>query len=438
MKVFKTIMNILVVLFAVLGFALSAFWVYFHFFIKPNQTTTGVNNISDQVGLDVSLEIKNSEDLTPEEELLYKDRWFMHANYYSNDKNNGLEVQELNFNYFEGFDLTTDEYRSTGMQFIGDFETYLNHSASLENTNIKVLDEFYYYDTTNQISWNGSKGQTKSIATILNRNQEFNIKIDNRLFSIKLDGGYVVEHGKTGFGRWFYNLIGYRTEHYFDYGDLFDCVFTAIKSNSQGYGDYYIKLDLSQFFSIKEFDSSTGKFKSDDVTDIIKNYAVLKFHYDENGLASASQSLFKSVECNSKYGLDSEVDTTYWQPRVVYNIDESDLSYRFSDVDGAYFAYLDLEKKDMISNLDRAKINVSIDLDSKYLSDKKINVLGIDFKAFEDVEVETLTISGSSEKFYLLDNCFKDSNLQVLNRSSSITLYISESAINSDYVEVVL
>ena len=95
----------------------------------------------------------------------------------------------------------------------------------------------------------------------------------------------------------------------------------AVKTNSAGYGDYYITVDLSSLFSIKEFDTETGKYKADNVTDIIKTYSVLKFHYDENGARSSQQSIFGIIDNNSKYDLTQDkVDTTYWQERMTYNL----------------------------------------------------------------------------------------------------------------------
>ena len=70
----------------------------------------------------------------------------------------------------------------------------------------------------------------------------------------------------------------------YNYLNVFADCMQAIRSNSAGYGDYYITVDLSEYFTIRELDEH-GKYKQDDVTDIIKNYSVLKFHYDENGIA---------------------------------------------------------------------------------------------------------------------------------------------------------
>ena len=154
---------------------------------------------------------------------------------------------------------------------------------------------------------------------------------------------------------------------------MFDAVFSAIKSNDKGYGDYYITLDLSQYFSVKEYDRDSGKFKDDDVTDIIKNYAVLKFHYDENGARNSTQSIFGSIECNSKYDTsDEQIDTTYWQERIVYNLTANDLDLRYSDFYEGSFASLRLSTKEMFSSMGRAKVNITRDLTNTNIDRKSV------------------------------------------------------------------
>lgn len=118
MKALKTIANCCLVFITVLAVCVIIAFVYYHYFVKD--TTIGVNNVNDQLAVD----IKKDDELTDEEKDAYAERWFMEANYYSNDKNNGVQLQELKYNYFTGYGLTESEYRSTGMQFLGDFRTY--------------------------------------------------------------------------------------------------------------------------------------------------------------------------------------------------------------------------------------------------------------------------------------------------------------------------
>ena len=108
MKVLKTIANCCVVFLCVISVCVIIAFVYYHYFVKD--TTIGVNNIDNQVGLDIQ-EILKSDDLTEEKKDELKDRYFLEVNYYSNDKGNGIQLQELKMNYFTTVNLTSADYR---------------------------------------------------------------------------------------------------------------------------------------------------------------------------------------------------------------------------------------------------------------------------------------------------------------------------------------
>ena len=425
MKALKIIGNCCCVFLAFIAVLVSIVYGYYHFFVKDK--TVGVNNVADQIGIDL---IQKADDLTEEEINVFEERWFMEANYYSNDNENGIQLQELNFNYFTNYHISSNDYRSTGMQFLGDYKHHdVTVSSESERDNY-VFKDFYYYDTTDGVSFNGYYGNNASVNVLLKRNTSFTIKIDNRAFEIQLDKYWSKKHG------WW--IFGYTEYHYYTYSELFESVMNAIESNSAGYGDYYIVLDLSDFFTIREYDGN-GKLKTDDVTDIIKNYAVLKFHYDANGARNSTQSMFNCIACNPSYDTqDDTIDTTYWQERVVYCLKDNNFDYRYSDTYNGYFISLNMDNKKMFEEMPRAKVNVLIDLNSTYLHDNNLNIVGVDYNGFENVEIDTITIKGNKQTFYLLDNSLHNTQLKTLEHSSNIVLDISQTAINSDYVEVQL
>ena len=426
MKALKTFGDISCVFLACIGVVIICAFAYYSIFNKD--ITTGSNYIDDQIALDV----KKDEDLTATERNELEERYFMTANYYDNSKNNGVQLQELRYDYFTDYTLKQAAYRSTGMQYLGDFSTYMTEVKHQSEADRKVVDDFYYYDTTNGITWSGYNGNNGSIGTTLNRNQAFIIKIDNRPFAIQLTGSYDIYGDKRFLGFLWKTGVKVTSTVYYDYGDVFDCVFKAIKSNNRGYGDYYITVDLSEFFTVKEYDTSTGQFKADNVTDIIKNYAVLKFHYEANGAIASSQSLFGSIECNSKYDLNNDnYDTTYWQERFVYSLTERDLTLRYSEVSNGSFASLSLSMQETFKKMGRVKVNITLDL-------VQSNIVGFDFNAFENFEIDTIRLVGTPQTFYLLEKCLFNSNVKTIQRSSGVTLDIGENAINNVFSEVAL
>lgn len=425
MKTLKVFGNCSFVFLAVIGVFISILFGYYHFFIKD--VTVGVNYVDNQIALD----IVPSEDLSEEQKNEYEERYFLEANFYSNAKNNGIALQELRLNYFTDYTLMSTAYRSTGMQFLGDLkqEDLVLVNTTKEQANREEPTGFSYYDTTNGISWDGNKLRTQ-----LNRESTFVIKIDGRPFQIQLNGTFEW----TTYKRHWYTLWLAKTptKHiwYYNYLDVFADCMQAIRSNSAGYGDYYVTVDLSEYFTIREFDAETGKYKTDNVTDIIKNYAVLKFHYDENGARNSTQSIFGCIDCNPSYDIeDKNIDTTYWQERMLYTLTNKHFVYRYSEVYQGYFISLSLDTKSLFANMPRAKVNVNIDM---VFGDK--NIVGIDYNGFENFEIDTLTISGSPQVFHILDKGLTNTQLQKLKYSHGITFDFANNSIDSGYIEEVL
>ncbi|MBR2970047.1 MAG: hypothetical protein IKC49_03230 [Clostridia bacterium] len=422
MKIAKKILDVSLVILSIISILVCGLYVYYHFFV--NDTTIGVNNIGDQIGLDII----NSEDLTEEEKSEFEERWFMEANYYSNDAGNGIELQELNFNYFMDYTLTSDVYRSTGMQYLGDYKFGSTQYFDSEVEVGKAIDpEFTYYDTVDGLSYKGYAGNNPelSIATLLNRDAELIIKIDNKPYTIQMTGKYDVY---DRFLFWEYVSVTY----YYGYSNVFESVMSAIKSNSLGYGDYYITVDLSEYFSIKEYDVNTGKFKPDDVTDIIKNYAVLKFHYYENGAKNSTQSIFGLIENNPNYGMSDVIDTTYWKAKAVYTYTESSdiFDLRYSSIYNGNLISFSSEARQKLEKLSDAKIRLTINITNT-------DIVGIDYSGLENIEIESITITGSGT-FYCLENSLKGTNVKTINRSSAINLDVHATAIDTEYSEVIL
>ena len=468
MKVLKTIGNCCLVFLCVISVCVIIGFVYYHYFVKD--ITIGVNNIDNQVGLDIQ-EVLKSEDLTEEEKDELKDRYFLEVNYYSNDKGNGIQLQELKMNYFTSYRFTSADYRSTGMQYLGDYKGlpldtwdgnsevkfgnpfgnndryYGTSDTAVGIANNYVDKSFNYYDSTNGINFNGVTNENGSIATELKRTTNFIVKIDNRAFAVTLDKYFDKDVGdvRNIFG------IGWKVgdtynRYYYTYGSLFQSCMQAVRTNSASYGDYYITVDLSSLFSIREFDTETGKYKYDDVTDIIKTYSVLKFHYDENGARASSQSMFGIIDNNPKYDLsEDKIDTSYWQERMTYNLDEKSklrgediFAYRYSEVYDGYFVSLTMDAKKLFGEIPRAKVNVTFDLNADYFKGKEMKIIGLDYNAFDGVELDTVTVKGNTQTFYFLENSLLNTDVKTVKRSRDITLDGLEKATNTEFAEVVL
>lgn len=421
METGKKIINIIIIILTVLALVVIGLYAYFMLFVKNTQKTVGINYIGDQAPVDI-LEIKSQQELTAAEIEYYENRYLFHANVFDNANKNGEELYEMQLNYFTDYKLEHNACRSTGMQMLGSYNLVIGNGSTLKEINEHVNSSFTYYDTSDMINYNGG-----NIATQLNRNTRLIIKIDNKPYQIQLTG---TETETVGW------LIKSNITYYYYWAAVFGDVMNAVKTNSRRYGDYYITINLSKYFTVYAFDEAKGKFIEDNITDQIFNYSVLKFHYEANGVTKASQSLFGQINCNSKYGANEEISTEYWQERVVYTLTEKDLEYRTSETYNGEVAYLSSTTKEILSKMPRAEINVNIDVNSSYFKDNNINFVGFDFNAFEKITLNKVILKGNKTINFLEDS-FKDTKLRTIERSSTIVLNIETNAINSEYVEVV-
>ena len=147
------------------------------------------------------------------------------------------------------------------------------------------------------------KNGSTNISTHLVPGEKLVIKIDGKPYLISLDKNYSYNFLQQ---RWLFPDEWISYDGSYTYYNIFADIMQAIKTNSKGYGDYYITVDLSKYFSIWEFDGEKFKQEEMENVDIIKTYSVVKFHYDKNGVKSASQSLFDSINLNSNWGETSE------------------------------------------------------------------------------------------------------------------------------------
>lgn len=402
MKTFKIFANLAFATLAVAGLVISLFTLYYYFFNKD--ITIGTNYITTvQTG-----EVINEEELTDEEIEEYNEAYFMELNYFSNDLENGIELQELKLNFASDFQLS--DYFATGMQHIGDYEHTEQKFASKHNVDTYVWPDFNYYNGYDNIDWQSTM--------LLNRKSNLPISIDDEAYTITLD--------KIDFKK---ILIFEYNKTAYTWPSLFAEMFDAVKSNSASYGDWYIKFDLSKYFTVKKYNEETKKFENDDLSDQVFNYVLVKVHYEENGAVAASQSLFNIIDNNPTYGEDETIDSSYWQERIVYNLTEEQLNLRYSETFEGYFASLPLSTQALIEDNDRVTVNVIIDMNNT-------NIVGFDYSAFKDFEIDTITIKSSTSKtFYMLKNSLIDTNLKTILKTSLVSIDYAEDSTNNEFVE---
>ena len=97
-----------------------------------------------------------------------------------------------------------------------------------------------------------------------------------------------------------------------------------------------------------------------------------------------------------------------------------------------------MSTKKLFEDMPRTKVYINIDLQSQYLTNNEINIVGIDYNGFENFEIDTLTIKGNAQTFYMLDKALYNTNLQTMKYSNGLIFDFAENSINNEYVGVVL
>ena len=379
----KKWLEIALVTLALIGLVFILIYYYYEYF--NTSSTTGITNIGSQLAVDV----QNSEEMSDEELAQAEERYLFEAKYYKNADNSGIEVQEVKLNYFTSTQLRQEDYRSTGMQFLGNYEATWNEVANEGEANAAVNNAFYYYDSTDGLTYSGYDGSFGSVATKLNRDEKLIINIDNKPFQLQLTGQYST-YGKILW--WDVETMVY----YYDYGDVFYTIMKAVKSNSLGYGTHYMTLDLSEYFTVHEYDETTKKFYEQPYVDFFKTYGAIKFTYEKKGLKQATQSLFGAIEGDTAYG-KTEFDTDFWKAEQVFQLTINDLSVRYSEALDSNLYYLDPNK---IAELQDVPVDI-------YLYFNGSNKVGLDYEAFKGLQINKLTL----ESYY----GFSNFELSILN-----------------------
>ncbi len=422
--------KICLIILCVVALILDILYVYFRY-IDPSKTIT-INNIGNQVAIDT---ITDAEGLTDEEKRALENRTLFTVNMYDNTNKNGIFLGEMQMNYFMSYNLSTTDYRSSGVQWAINIELFEKEVDLFKvgyNSNYDNMYSIMEYETTDGVSWNG-KIEEMSIATALERDKEYIIKIDNQPYSIILNGTYTKSEPLWGF------LWNVENTYNYNFQDLFLLLLQATQTNSKGVGTRYLQIDLSEFFTVKKFNSETGVFEPQQ-SDIVKNYCVVKINYSKNGAVSSNQSLFNIIANNPSFDVDNnEISTEYWNATITYDLSDSDLSYRYSELYQGYFVSASQDLIVKFANMPSSKIDVVINLDSDFIKNHNYNIIGLDYNAFQNLKLNSLTIKSEElATLTLLDYCLADTNIKTLNYTNTITLIKSNTAINNDCVEVVL
>lgn len=353
--------------------------------------------------------------------------YFVELNYFSNAKQNGLEMLEIKYNYM--LDEKQEAFYSQGLQYVAndktsklDFEykmdasqskgVYLNTNSGWYNGNDNY-GFFGSYQVNNKAKkYNYSSGNDYVTPTIstnpLGLNTRFKVQAGNDLFLMKFknndtemtsenyiykaDGTY---HFYLVYGRQDINY--YYT--YYDYNYFSKLMYEVVKSVTPGTTKSLV-FEFGDLFDYYKYDESTKtysdtKYKNcDSVIQEMKSYYSIKVNVSENGAQKSSDSIFNIMHGTTTYNLTgnySSDDYFYGRNIVKLNI------YNFDFVNISDNFYAIKLKKDIANFYKNYNIYLKIEIDLDILETNNMVFTGVtadsgldDFKIQEFYTLKTL------------------------------------------------
>lgn len=392
----KKIIDIVIVIFSVLGIFMTCLYIYVFITDKgiyTNSTSTYVSSVTDPL---------TGEKMSPFE-----------INYYANFNGSGKEVMEFRIRCYS--DQRKTAIYSRGYQLVYD-----------DNGN----NTLYYYDSFNGNSWESGhiydetndKGMQKTF---------YYIDIESKVYAVRLDGTYSTYDTYYTFGDFFSTMWGclvqnehyikYHTEetlHYYNYRDLLEKMSQIVRSSSYGTGNYTMPLvDLGDYLHVYAVDEN-GKVEDEPLGSggLINSYFEIDVNFDKRGMSYAQQSIYKSVAGDRDFNITGiDFDITYWQAKQVYNLTEQDFEKRYSSVENGYYYSLPSSVISLLKNYKDLEINISFDI-----SKLKDNVLGLDNFGLFGVKINEFLVKNNKKcSFSLLNGSLNETNLKVIKTKNA-------------------
>ncbi len=333
-------------------------------------------------------------------------KYFMEINYMANEKEDGLSLFEIKFNYM--LDENQEDFYSQGLQFVGKNEKQnvsfgfyeLNGQGSgvyLKETS--AWPNYYYHygfwgsyasgigtQTYNYASFDDYDHTTLSTNPI-GENSSFKIQLGDDLFLMEfknkevgmVDGNEMYNRERHEFGIVLYEK--FKVDHYFsifDIGYMANLLLNAVRILPAGTNSAMV-FEFGDLFKYSKYDAEEGIYKevglkeNEKIASDIKSYYAIKVTTSADGAKTASDSLFKAINGVSGYNsTDDFLSDDYFIGRSKLEVTENDFELIKSD-EGNFLKL----KEDFINYYlpykDTIMLNVRINLD---------NFLGLEVAGF--------------------------------------------------------
>ena len=328
-------------------------------------------------------------------------QYFMELEYFSNANNNGIENFSAKLNYYtdttipeqneDGTFVESKYTYSSGIQFKNGFEYNVGASYTSGGTMYDKKGWFYFYtvEPTNCYYYNiDNQAETayRAVSELQDQNK-WVYDIDSKLCLI--ESSKTESLGTTNF------LWSERRVCDINYC-LLD-LYNSIKSLEDG--KHILSFDLSRFFSVKMFNSETGKFDISPTGNEEWTFVRVLINKTSDGLVSAEQTMFSSYMGKPEWTLyETNNDQKYWQMDNIYYLDISDFTFEYSN--NANYLKLQANTLEFLEKFDNMQYVISIDLDNIYLNNQQLEIEGFAKCAFGELNIQSITLEGTQEQTF--------------------------------------
>lgn len=303
-------------------------------------------------------------------------------NVFTNKAQNGIECYELRLNYYTDSSIpeTEEEYKnvySSGYQSLTPVTTKTKSQekaflGKYVDTTLITSPGYYYnsvfgesykaienLDYSNK--WIFDYGDGKGLMLVSSRPEE---KYRNFLW-IK----YFREIGINDFIK-----------------DIFEIV------SLMDDGVHILPFKVDKYFNYKIYDTEEKKF-IDEQADNKFLFFQAKITKSSDGLISASQSLFGQIANNTNYGVNEELQASYYRSLTVYSLTEDDFEFKPVTKNGVKYTFATLKEEayDYLVNFSRMYIRVYLNLDNANLEN-----IGFNENPFNGLDVDDILLTSST------------------------------------------
>lgn len=389
----------ILLIFFILSLIVCGYWVYFR--LTWNRTTWSTYKGSI---------------LSYTEEKTYP----IEINYFSNKMNNGIPLIEFKLTGYT--DTSLDKNEDTGKYAYKDTYSYgfqmysnntedsfydyqykrywkINDACHISEREWRLKNTNYYYSYEDNTF--GSGKQMVSNASII-------MDLDGKLCKLNPIGLVFnpAEYSWVGKNTW--KQYTHDLNYFFHF--MIENVLDYFKEPMVG--SYVV--DLSDFFSIEMFDEQSGQFYKATNSTTEKVYITCKVSKSDDGFISSKQSLFGFYKNDAEYGSNTN---NYWKSLTDYTITERDLIYtKYSD--NTYTARLSDKCIDYITKFSDMNIDLKIDLDSYYLSNRNIEIYALEKDFLGGLKVSNISIVSQENRVIRLYENYD--NLSLVNVTAEV------------------